>query len=145
MRNIKRIIVHCSDTLGGDVESIRRFHTAMPPEGRGWSDIGYHAVIVQDGEIQPGRPEETKGAHCAGHNEDSLGVCLVGKNLFTGAQFASLLQLLMMWCFKYKIDHKVGVFCHYGFDTKGKTCPNFTKQTLMILLDGKFNKEKENV
>lgn len=138
MREIKRIIVHCTDSTTGDADSIRAFHTGKPPDGRGWSDIGYHAVIVPDGEIQSGRPEEIKGAHCSGNNEDSLGVVLVGKDLFTGAQFASLIQLINMWCFKYKINRSDGIFCHHELDTKGKTCPNFSKQTLMILLGEKI-------
>lgn len=39
--------------------------------------IGYHYVILSDGEVQPGRPENCMGAHASGHN-DSLGICLIG-------------------------------------------------------------------
>ncbi len=39
--------------------------------------IGYHYVVLADGTVQAGRPEEVRGAHTAGHN-DYLGICVVG-------------------------------------------------------------------
>lgn len=71
------IIVHCSATspkLDIGVEDIRKWHV----EGNKWADIGYHFVICRHGEIQVGRPLEYRGAHAAGHNHYSIGVCLVG-------------------------------------------------------------------
>lgn len=52
---------------------------------QGWSieykgktyHIGYHYVILADGTVEAGRPEEVRGAHAAGYN-DHLGICLVG-------------------------------------------------------------------
>ena len=78
MRDIDKIIVHCSATREGqhiDVDTIRQWHTSEP---RNWSDIGYHYVIYLDGSIVPGRPEERQGAHCKGNNKTSIGVCYVG-------------------------------------------------------------------
>ena len=77
MREINKIIVHCADTPEGrDVktEEIKRWHT----EERGWSDIGYHWVVELDGSIHAGRDESINGAHCRGHNSDSIGICYVG-------------------------------------------------------------------
>lgn len=91
--NIKALVVHLSASVWGDAKVIRQWHTATPPNGRGWSDIGYHAVILNgkreyrsdyvkelDGKIEPGRPFNIVGAHCqaGGMNSISLGVCLVG-------------------------------------------------------------------
>lgn len=46
---------------------------------RGWSDIGYNFLISStSGDIFEGRGWLTIGAHCAGHNTASLGVCLIG-------------------------------------------------------------------
>jgi len=77
MRKIEEIIVHCSATktshdIGAD--EIRKWHV----EGNGWSDIGYHFVIRRDGTVENGRDLEIMGAHCKGHNQDSIGICLVG-------------------------------------------------------------------
>ena len=101
MRDIKKIIVHCSATPEGrDVSTteIKRWHT----EERGWSDIGYHWVIRRDGTIEPGRDQTLVGSHARQVNGTSLGICLVGglgdnnkwENNFTQAQFVSLKALL---------------------------------------------------
>tara|TARA_A100001515_G_C4434963_1_gene164987 strand:+ start:96 stop:509 length:414 start_codon:yes stop_codon:yes gene_type:complete len=77
MRQLNRIILHCSATKEGkdySVETIRDWHV----KGRGWSDIGYHWVIRLDGSIEVGRPLEKSGAHTKGHNKDSVGVCYIG-------------------------------------------------------------------
>ena len=76
MRSINKIIIHCSDSPEGrddKVEDIRRWH-----KNRGFSDIGYHFVIDLDGTIEPGRPICQAGAHCTGHNRDSIGICYIG-------------------------------------------------------------------
>jgi len=39
--------------------------------------IGYHFLILQDGEVQRGRPETLPGGHTRGHSE-MLGIVLVG-------------------------------------------------------------------
>ena len=77
MRDLNRIILHCSATREGkdfSVDTIRGWHV----NGRGWSDIGYHWVIRLDGSIEVGRPLEKSGAHTKGHNKDSVGVCYIG-------------------------------------------------------------------
>ena len=81
MRDLNRVILHCSATPEGrevSVETIREWHTDPPPRGRGWSDIGYHYVIHLNGEIEIGRPIEVQGAHVSGENEDSIGICYIG-------------------------------------------------------------------
>ena len=76
MRRIDEIIIHCSDSPEGrndKAEDIRKWHKA-----RGFNDIGYHFVIDLDGTIEPGRPIEQAGAHCTGHNRNSIGICYIG-------------------------------------------------------------------
>lgn len=73
------IIVHCSATkpTDGDVhqqlESMRAYHKSL-----GWTDIGYHKIIGQDGTVVDGRPIDVMGAHVRGHNHNSIGICLIG-------------------------------------------------------------------
>lgn len=70
------ITVHCSATKKGQhvtVGEIRMEHLQ-----RGFSDIGYHYVISEQGEIQPGRPITKQGAHVSGHNPGNIGICLIG-------------------------------------------------------------------
>ena len=81
MRVINEIIVHCTATEAGKdfkAADVRRWHTAPPPKGRGWKDIGYHFVVDLDGTVECGRPVEQKGAHCSDHNATTIGVCYVG-------------------------------------------------------------------
>ena len=76
MREINKIIVHCSATREGenfDVAEIRKWHLA-----RGFNDIGYHFYIDLYGEIHKGRDISKIGAHCKGHNRNSIGICYCG-------------------------------------------------------------------
>ncbi len=78
MRPINQIIVHCSWTTSSQdigAKEIKKWHTSKP---RFWSDIGYHFVIRRNGFVELGRPLHLAGAHCLGHNENSIGVCWIG-------------------------------------------------------------------
>ena len=117
--NVKYLVVHCADTPNErdvDAADIHDWHT-----GRGWSGIGYHAVIRRSGLIERGRPEYWEGAHVRGHNHHSLGVCLIGRDQYTKDQLDSLRQLLRDWKIKYPDAVVLG---HCDLDS-GKTCPNF--------------------
>lgn len=108
MRHITHIVVHCSATRGSlDIRAadIDRWHRA-----RGWAGIGYHYVITRRGEVEAGRPEEQFGAHVAGFNRTTIGVCLVGGILedgktasanFTEAQMHALGSLILTLHAKY--------------------------------------------
>ena len=127
-RTITEIIIHCSSTPEGrdyTVEDIRRWH-----KERGWSDIGYHYVVYRNGHIEPGRDVDIIGAHCAGHNTHSIGICYVGgvardgktaKDTRTLAQKAALLSLLVDL---HKLYPKAIIVGHHDYD-KGKSCPSF--------------------
>lgn len=121
MREINKIIVHCSDSnvkSHDNIETIRGWHV----KERGYSDIGYHYVITQDGVIHEGRPLSIAGAHAYGHNTGSIGICLTGKSVFTQRQHVALSGLLfgLKQAFDIKPSNIIG---HY--DVSIKTCPNF--------------------
>ena len=66
MRDLNRIILHCAATPEGrevSVDTIRKWHTDPPPQGNGWSDIGYYYVIHIDGLTEIGRPVSIQGVH----------------------------------------------------------------------------------
>lgn len=135
-RMINSIIVHCSDGETGDVDSIRKFHMAPPPEGRGWKDIGYHYVILKDGTIQFGRLEETIGAHCEGHNANSIGICLIGSHNFTYEQILAVRYFVRDLLKKYGLKPEQ-VYMHQELDKKGKTCPNPNDVLRALFKEGK--------
>lgn len=116
---ITKIVVHCSDSpqgRGDDATSIHRWH-----KERGWSGIGYHYVITEDGVRQAGRPHYWEGAHVRGHNDGSLGVCLIGRKKFTKVQKAELYSLLVELCKQYP---RAIVYGHRDLDPN-KDCPGF--------------------
>lgn len=127
MRTIKEIIVHCSATPEGrhtTVDDIRAWH-----KQRGFKDIGYHYVVYIDGSIHAGRAENVIGAHCQGHNRNSIGVCYVGgmtkdmkhaKDTRTEAQKKALVQLLKQLKKKYP---QAKIYGHRDF--AAKACPSF--------------------
>jgi hypothetical protein len=109
-----KVIIHCSDSIWGNAAIIAKWHTLPKPNGRGWSNIGYHYVILNgkispkafngyfDGHIETGRPLDDDnllevfeyGAHVKGLNRESIGICLIGESgNFTKKQIGSLEQM----------------------------------------------------
>ncbi len=140
--DIKKIIIHCSDSNFGDSNIINQWHLK-----RGWSGIGYHYVITngvinsgdkyhvsKDGIVQGGRSIEKKGAHCKGENHDSIGICLIGKHNFSARQLIESLPFLLK---KLMLKYSIGiesVYTHNSFSPK--TCPNFSQTQLKELING---------
>lgn|GEM_PF-394326 len=119
-QDIRYLVVHCSDTPDDDLLTARDIHAMHL--GFGWDGVGYHRVITRDGVIEHGRPEYWVGAHVYGHNTESLGVCLIGRNVFTSAQMAALHEVISGW----KVTYPQAQICgHCDFDNTEKTCPNF--------------------
>lgn len=127
-RFINKIIVHCTATPEGrveTVESIRNMH-----KSQGWADIGYHYVVYLDGSIHNGRNVDIIGAHCYGYNANSIGVVYVGgcdkrmksKDTRTDKQKESLVKLLKDL---RKLYPTAKIYGHKDLDKKGKDCPCF--------------------
>jgi len=108
------------------------------PHASGLKHIGYHYVIRTNGVVEVGRRLSETGAHCRGHNHNSIGVCLIGTDVYTQAQWDALKQLV-----KAEIrDHgkrrlsaiakrgsradfpALSIHGHREFNTN-KTCPGF--------------------
>lgn len=130
MRDINRIVVHCSATptkMDIGVNTIRGWHVLE----RGWSDIGYHYVITRDGKVQKGRPVARAGAHSRGFNKDSIGICYVGglnndmedEDNRTDAQKAAMYDLIVELCVRF--PHINDICGHCDLPRVTKTCPNF--------------------
>ena len=130
-RNIDLIVVHCTATVEGKdytVDDVRKWHKA-----RGFTDIGYHYLIYRDGSIHAGRNVNLAGAHTAGYNGNSIGVCYVGglasdaktpKDTRTEAQKAALLRLLTDL---RKLYPHASIHGHREF--AAKACPCFDART----------------
>ena len=146
VRKITEIIVHCTATPEGNdttVEAIRKAHMRE----RGFSDIGYHYVVYLDGSIHEGRSVHQAGAHCSGHNSNSIGVVYVGglenipgvpyeklppKDTRTSAQKKALLKLVKALMKLYRLPSS-RVFGHYQF--ANRACPSFKIEPFRRELD----------
>lgn len=106
---VREAVIHCSATrptwyenrTGEDkVREIRRWHV----QENGWRNIGYHFLIDRDGKVFCGRKLTEIGAHVAGRNSGTIGICLIGgfgsnerdrfEQHFTEAQRTSLKLLV---------------------------------------------------
>jgi N-acetylmuramoyl-L-alanine amidase len=127
-RNTNYIVVHCAATPASmdiGAKEIDRWHRTQ-----GWLKIGYHFVIRRDGTIEKGREVDDVGAHVAGYNNLSLGICLVGglkedkktpEDNFTPDQKTALWGLLCELMEKYPVAAVVG---HRDLNPH-KECPCF--------------------
>ncbi len=146
----ENIIIHCSDSSWGSEKEIRHWHV----DKNGWSDTGYHFIILNgrirpnfylegmQGSIEVGRmldgdsivDSEEIGAHALGYNNKSIGICLIGAGVFSYPQINSLTGLVRELQLRFNIPiHKV--LGHYEVDTKGKTCPNIKMDVFRRSLD----------
>lgn len=129
MRPITSIAVHCAATPAGKAfhaSDIDKWHRA-----NGWAGIGYHFVITLDGSIEPGRDLAEPGAHVAGHNAKSIGICLIGgmnaqntapANTFNPRQFDALALLLH----GLRASHPAAeIKGHRDYPNVAKACPSF--------------------
>ena len=145
MRQINKIIVHCTASREGQpltVADIDKMHRAC-----GWNGIGYHYVVYIDGSVHVGRAVEKAGAHVAGHNADSIGICYVGgldgsgnpKDTRTEAQKAAISELVNELCRKHPTVVELKGHRDYSPDLNGngiiessewlKVCPCFDVQS----------------
>ena len=131
MRKINEIIVHCSATYPQQkctIDDIRKWHKA-----RGFHDIGYHYLILKNGNIVKGRDVTIPGAHCLGHNARSIGICYVGGldekgfpcDTRTQQQKESLISLINGLCNHYPITRITG---HNQYSNKACPCFNAEKE-----------------
>jgi N-acetylmuramoyl-L-alanine amidase len=132
MRNISKLIVHCSATppvMDIGASEIRRWHMS-PTKKKPFKDIGYHYVIRRNGVLEKGRDITIAGAHAFKHNLNSIGVCLVGgidtkgkaDDNFTLKQYNTLIQLIKFLVMTFPIDDVLG---HRDLPDVNKACPCF--------------------
>jgi N-acetylmuramoyl-L-alanine amidase len=132
MRNIDKLIIHCSATRECDdsvnASVIDRWHKA-----RGWKGCGYHFIVLIDGTIETGRTIDKVGAHVKGMNKSSIGICYIGglerdgktpKDTRTPEQKESLLLLIKTL---NKIYPEATLHGHNEFSNKA--CPSFDVQS----------------
>lgn len=141
MRNITKIIIHCSATKEGQhftVADIDKWH-----KQRGFTKIGYHYVIYLDGSVHKGRDISEIGAHTEGQNAHSIGICYIGgldknskaKDTRTAAQKTALIQLVAELKTQFPTATIHG---HYEFAQKACPCFNVKAEFNSSLTNSKL-------
>jgi len=131
MRHITTVVIHHSAMPGSTFEDIDDLHRA-----RGWDGIGYHWFITNEGTLREGRPEDQAGAHCRGHNADSIGICLSG-DLRDGCpppMWMALVDLVRDICRCYEIPYSQ-VRGHREMPGADTECPGFDAAILRRQLE----------
>lgn len=138
-RRIDKIIVHCTATKEGkfvSVADIRSWHLRQ-----GWSDIGYHYVVLLDGTVERGRDVSLVGAHCSGQNTGSIGIVYVGglagdgktpKDTRTAEQKAALETLIFMLKSFWPTAQ---VYGHRDFSKKDCPCFDAKQEFRQLIID----------
>lgn len=145
-RIIDTIVLHCSATPTGrhvtvyDVDTwhaargFRRQPVDVAQHNPNLRSIGYHYLVDILGQLHTGRAEAEIGAHTAGTNARSLGVCMVGTSRYNGQQWRTLAVLVAALRQRYPNARVVGHRdCSPDRDGDGvvqpsewlKTCPGF--------------------
>jgi N-acetylmuramoyl-L-alanine amidase len=128
LKDVNKIVVHHTGGLLGRIDTpdlIRLRHKWR----NGWEDIGYHYVIgcglfTKDGRIYVGRSMQFQGAHVKGHNNDSIGVVMIGnfdRTKPTERQMETLIDLLIEQCRLYTVPVE-RVRGHREYDSN-TSCP----------------------
>lgn len=150
MQELKYLIIHCTATPEGrlvSAEDIRRWHTAPPPQGRGWRQIGYSDLIHLNGDIQNmvnynednwvQSNEITNGAK--GFNSVSRHVVYAGgtdkngnpKDTRTPQQHAALYMYVVQTIAKHPDIKVLG----HNQVNPNKECPSFNVPDWMLLMN----------
>ena len=137
-REVSLLVIHCSATRYDrdfPMEALRSSHKA-----RGFADISYHFYITRDGELHRCRPVNQIGAHAAGWNDKSIGICYEGgldeqgrpADTRTYAQRCTLMDLLRQLRRDYPEARILG---HYQLSPYiRKACPCFDAREEYLVL-----------
>jgi N-acetylmuramoyl-L-alanine amidase len=135
MRKINNIVIHHTASPGHttDMAKVTGWH-----KERGFKTIGYHYFIPVTGEALVGRPISQIGAHVAGKNNDSIGICLAGNfevEQPTPAQLGSL-EILLINLFEQFPEAKLIGHCDIGITL----CPGKSLRKIVWQLKEKYDK-----
>lgn len=124
---------------------VRQWH-----RDRGYTDVGYHYIIDATGLIHLGRPVWQVGAHDAGENTGSVGVCLLGdfRDGHDGTPGAAQWRAAVVLCADL-LDHfdlpTTALHGHRENEpaTTPTECPGFPPQTLRDIVQQERKRRRD--
>ena len=104
---VRAVVVHHTGTANDEPDSLAMLRRVarLHAHERGWGDIGYSFIVLNDGRIAEGRtgsatapaPDGVVAGHAYGHNVGTVGIALAGRfhdRRPTPAAWASLARLV---------------------------------------------------
>ena len=92
------LILHHA-AANGSAQDIHSYH-----KNNGWAGIAYHFYIRKSGSVHRGRPEDWRGGHTSGYEDNSLGICFEGNfenETMSAAQIKAGRELVNDICKRY--------------------------------------------
>lgn len=145
MKKLEFLVIHCTATPAGrevTSDDIRRWHMSPPPQGRGWSQVGYTRLYHINGGVEQlvannedgfvDTWEITNGV--AGRNSICQHIVYAGgmttdnKRPFDSRSFAQKEAMKRDVLLLHRNFPEVRIVGHNYFD-KGKACPSFDVQS----------------
>ncbi len=128
MSRWKSITIHHSGTKDTNTmswDNIKDYHTRI----QGWDDIGYHfgsELIEGTPQILVGRPLYKSGAHCLGHNHNSIGFMICGDfndamEILTDSELVIIAKFLAGLC--VTLDIPTSEIQMHRTRDENRTCP----------------------
>lgn len=138
-RKIESIAIHCSFSpqgRGDNANDIDQWHLS-----RGWSGIGYHYVVLEDGTVLKGRWLDYPGAHIGGFNKKTIGIVRIGGmgpggiavNDATPEQEQAIAMLSKLLVEMYDLEPE-DVKGHNEFPGVNKACPLMNMDKIRSML-----------
>ena len=90
-------------------------------------------MICRDGKVEEGRELARIGSHVKGYNRTSIGICIIGRLLFTEVEVMTAEQSESLMALLYHLKEmypSAKIHGHYELD-KHKTCPNLCMTKLL--------------
>ncbi|XP_012682131.2 peptidoglycan recognition protein 5 isoform X2 [Clupea harengus] len=124
----KRVVIHHTAIRSGAtpqdcIQQVTRIQK-MHMKDRDFDDIGYNFLVGQNGMLYEGRGWGIVGAHTKGHNQDSVGIAVMGNfnnDLPTSAALSSVKRLLQDGVSRGWLHSNYTIFGHR--DLANTECP----------------------
>lgn len=127
-RMVSRVFLHCSASdrpEHDNPQTMEKWHLE-----RKFKEIGYHFYIDKSGRIFEGRSLNTNPAAQAGHNANTIAICMGGLKTFTTEQKRALIALCLY------LEHLIkGLTFHGHCEVSLKSCPVYPYKEWLQLSD----------
>ncbi|MBU9720845.1 MULTISPECIES: N-acetylmuramoyl-L-alanine amidase [Bacillaceae] len=138
IEEISYITIHHSATPSGNAESFANYHV----NNNNWPGIGYHFVILRNGDVQWTNRLEVTSFHTGGHNTGNIGICLVGDGEFTDIQIDRVVELVAALREDLYVPVR-RVLGHNEHPEQSTACPSLDMDMLRGRIDSIDGREEE--